>query len=457
MIKIHQKQLPVPSFFQVMNYGGGFQDKTREVVYADLTKGVPLLLNYFYINNKYKYDFHSPYFNNISEYATVGDMFNDIRRKMITEDRNILSSYPKVEYDFNERVILLDSGASNIVKQIAKEANYDTKKFIDRLVEEMINYYNFADRYKFDIVVGFDLGGKYTFKAGETKDKDLITFYDNIDKDEINFMLLKKTVEYLRAARNYYPKVLATIHGQTPEEYKLYITKTINLEKDNKYSFWGFALGGVASSKGIDLSWYEGVDFTGTNKAHMKNAITPAKATQIVRSLAGERPIHALGCGGFMNIPMNYYFGATSFDAASPARRVGDGNNLSVEYLYSQVKPIGAKFSKVLLGGYNIKLKKMKGNFDYYKICDVSDDYELCGCAACRYVGYMGKVKELYGQKKEDAEAHYCARQVMNTHSINMHTSLCKLVAKYDSMEEFVSDNPSTLNESLKKIYDQLI
>lgn len=457
MIEIHQKKLPVPSFFQVMNYGGGFQDKTREVVYADLTKGVPLLLNYFYINNNYEYSFHSPYFNNINEYATVGDMFNDIRDKMINEDRNILSSYPEIEYDFNERVILLDSGASNIVKQIAKEVNYDTKKFIDRLIEDMIEYYNFANRYKFDIVVGFDLGGKYTFKAGETKDKNLIAFYDSIDKDEINFILLKKTIEYLKTVKDYYPKVLATIHGQTPEEYESYMKRAINLEEEMKHLFWGFALGGVASSKGLDSSWYEGIDFSGTNKAHMKNAITPARATQIVHNLAGERPIHALGCGGFMNIPMNYYFGATSFDAASPARRVGDGNDLSAEYLHSPFKPTGAKFSKILIGGYNIQLEKMKGNFDYYKICDVSDDYELCGCAACRYVGYMGRLKELYGQKKKDAEAHYCARQIMNTHSINSHTSLCKLVAKYNSMDEFVADNPSTLNESLKKIYDQII
>ena len=59
---INYKELPVPSFFHFINYGGGFQDKTREVVYADLTSEVPLLLNYFYINNEYEYGFHSKYF-----------------------------------------------------------------------------------------------------------------------------------------------------------------------------------------------------------------------------------------------------------------------------------------------------------------------------------------------------------------------------------------------------------
>lgn len=456
VLNVHNKQLPVPSFFQVMNYGGGFQDKTREVVYADLTSDVPLLLNYFYINNDFEYGFHSPYFNDIDQYATVGDMFNDIRRKMINIDRNIMSSYPEVEYDFNQRVILLDSGASNIVKLIAKEVDYNVEAFCERLIEVMIQYYDFADRYKFDIVVGFDLGGKYTFKAGETTDENLIAFYDSIDKDAINYMLLEETVEYMKLKGDYYPCVLATVHGQTPEQYDEYTLSILEVEQQKEYSFWGFALGGVASFKGMDDLWYEGIDFRGTNKREMKGAVTPAKATKIVHNRVGDRPIHALGCGGFINIPMNYFLGATSFDAASPARRVGDGNDLSVEYLHSETKPAGAKFSKILIGGYNVRLEKMQGEFDYYKICDVQDDYELCGCAACRYVEYVSRLKELYGMKNEEPEAHYCARQVMNTHSINSHTSLCKVVAQYESMEDYVENNPSSLNESLIKMYNQL-
>lgn len=432
------------------------QDKTREVVYADLTSDVPLLLNYFYINNDFKHSFHSPYFDNIGHYATVSDMFNDIRNKMINKDKNILSSYPKVEYDFNQRVILLDSGASSIVKLIAKEVDYDIDKFCEKLFEIMSKYYDFADRYKFDMVVGFDLGGKYTFKAGETQDRKLIAFYNNIDEDKINIMLLEKTVEYLLLNKNYYPKVLATVHGQTPEKYREYTKEILRIEKEKQFVFWGFALGGVASSRGMDSSWYEGIDFSGTNMRNMKGAVISAKAIQIVHSMAGERPIHALGCGGFINIPMNYYFGATSFDAASPARRAGDGNDLSVEYLYSKSKPNKAQFSKMLLGGYNVELEKMQGDFCYYRICDVEDDYELCGCSACRYIKHMYRLKKLYAKKKEDVEAHYCARQIMNTHSINSHTILCKVVSQYESMEEYVVANPSILNESLKKIYEQL-
>ena len=49
---VHGKLLPAPSFFQVYNYGGGNGDKDREIVYAELTKDTPALVNYYYINNR---------------------------------------------------------------------------------------------------------------------------------------------------------------------------------------------------------------------------------------------------------------------------------------------------------------------------------------------------------------------------------------------------------------------
>jgi len=54
---VHGKLLPAPSFFQVYNYGGGNGDKDREIVYAELTKDTPALVNYYYINNRYLHRF----------------------------------------------------------------------------------------------------------------------------------------------------------------------------------------------------------------------------------------------------------------------------------------------------------------------------------------------------------------------------------------------------------------
>lgn len=48
-LELNNKKLPVPSFFQVYNFGGGNGDKDREIVYANLTADTPALLNYYYI------------------------------------------------------------------------------------------------------------------------------------------------------------------------------------------------------------------------------------------------------------------------------------------------------------------------------------------------------------------------------------------------------------------------
>ena len=74
-LNVHGKTLPVPSFFQVFNFGGGCGDKSREIVYADITADTPALFNYFYINNDYPHSFQSEYFDDLSGFDTVGRLF----------------------------------------------------------------------------------------------------------------------------------------------------------------------------------------------------------------------------------------------------------------------------------------------------------------------------------------------------------------------------------------------
>ena len=85
-ISIHNKVLPIPSFFQVFNYGGGAGDKTRELVYAGLSDDTPALLNYYYINNNYTHSFQSPYFNNILSFDKIGDALNYVTNQIINKD-----------------------------------------------------------------------------------------------------------------------------------------------------------------------------------------------------------------------------------------------------------------------------------------------------------------------------------------------------------------------------------
>lgn len=459
--EIHGKQLPIPSFFQVYNFGGGFGDKSREVVYADITADTPALYNYFYLNNEYPHDFQSGYFDDLSSFDTIGDIFNYVRKQLIEEKGLIYSEYPEVDFDFNNKVSLLDSGASNIVKQIAANCNYDPDVFKNDLVDHMKKYYDFAHRYKFDIVIGFDLGGKYTFKAGETKDARLIEFYNAIDKDEINKQLLSEAINYLKTKEDYFPKVLATVHGRTPDDYRNYTNFILQKEETESFSFWGVALGGIASAKSVDESWYDNIDFSGADRKKSKDAAVPARAIKIVHELVGDRPIHALGCGGYPNIAMNYYFGATSFDAASPARRVGDGNGLSTNYVFDNDPPkrVNNKpvsFSKAFVGGYNVDLSMRQEDFDYEPIYSIEDNCPLCGCCACNNVSSMREIKELYSIKDQDEEAFYYAKQLMNGHAVWQHRILCMKVSCYDKMQDFFENNRSELNRKLLIIYNQI-
>lgn len=458
---VNGKTLPIPSFFQVYNYGGGFGDKSREVVYADMTTDTPALLNYFYISNKYPHMFQAKDFDNIGTFSTIGDVFNNIRKNLIEEKGYLYSGYPETDYDFNSKIILLDSGASNIVKFIAKDVDYNVEAFKEKLLEDMISYYDFADRYKFDIVIGFDLGGKYTFKDDEKNNVELNQFYDYIDKDEINRILLEKTTDYMISHPNYYPKVMATIHGRTPEEYKRYAIDAINLERITGYHYWGFALGGVASSKGIDNSWKEGIVMGASIKKNAKNALIPARAAKIVHNIVGNRPIHALGCGGYPNIAMNYFCGATSFDAASPARRVGDGNELSTNYVFDQNPPKKVRgkdvsFSKMFVGGLKSDLTLFDKEFDYIRINELDNNEPLCGCMACDKVNSFRDIKTLYANKSVEEESFYYAKQLMNIHAILQHRRLCEKLVQYDSMEDFCNDNPTSLNLQLLEVFNQL-
>ena len=457
---INGKKLPIPSFFQVYNYGGGAGDKCREIVYADLTEDTPALVNYYYLNNKYPHTFQSKKLDDITRFNSIGDIFNYVRQSLIEEDKNIFNGYSLPKYDFNQKVFLLDSGSSNIVKHIAKGINYNKNTFLDVFVKHMISYYDFADKYKFDLVVGFDLGGKYTFKDGEA-DKKLIEFYNSLNKDEINYTILKETINYLQSKTNFYPKVLATIHGKTPNDYKTYTLKTIELEKSTGYSFWGFALGGIASSKSVDVSWSNDIDFSKTKKKFVSDAVTPARASLIVHNIVGDRPIHALGGGGYPNILLNAWSGATSFDAASPARRVGDGNALSTGYVFDENAPkkvdgADISFSKLFVGGINADGELRPEEFEYVNLNKISSDFLLCGCPSCKTIKSIKALKELYASKSGDDEATYFSRQLMNIHAVWQHRFLCQAISENSPIEFIKKYGESSLFAKLLTIFEQL-
>lgn len=453
-LTINNKRLPIPSFFQVYNFGGGNGDKDREIVYAEFTENTPALVNYHYINNKFPHLFQSSLFNDISKFNSVGDLYNYIRKKLIQKGE-IYSGYKSVEFDFNEKVFLLDSGAFNIIKYLAEKADYDIAKFNKRIVEEVIAYYDFANSLKFDIVVCFDLGGKYTEKDGEKSNKKLNKFLSQIDADEFNNSLLELTAKYLKEHPDYYPKILATIHGETPTKYKENTQHILKLEKRYDIRFWGFALGGIASYKQVDSSWYDDIDLREIGKKDFISTITPARACRIVRELVGDRPIHALGCGGYNNIPLNYYCGATSFDAASPVRRVGDGNLASTKIVFDPT-PSKESFSKYFVGGINSDGTLRSGFPKYIKLNEVPDTMQLCGCPACDKAKNVHNIKKLYSMKSEDSEANYYSRQLIGLHAVYQHKKLCETISKYKTINQFAAQYKNEFTSGLEYIHKNL-
>lgn len=458
VLDVHGKNLPVPSFFQVYNFGGGNGDKDREIVYSEFTEDTPALINYFYINNKYKHDFSSKFFDDIGKYDSIGDLYNYIREQLINKGE-IYSGYQSETYDFNKKVFLLDSGAANIIKQIAKDVDFNEEEFSSALIKHLHRYYDFADKIKVDIVVGFDLGGKYTEKDGKN-DRRLKEFLLTIDTDKINNFLLEESVKYLTNKKGYYPLVLATVHGKTPEDYMNCVKHILELEQKYKYKFWGFALGGIASYKKLDEKWLKGINFNKkVNKKDFASLVGPARASKIVRELAGNRPIHALGCGGYPNIVTNYFCGATSFDAASPARRVGDGSRESAAHVHEKCHYTQSKlsFSQYLIGGFNSDGSLREDSPTYINLNEVDDNLTMCGCPACISAKSIATIKNIYERKVDgDNEAFYYSRQLMGLHAVYQHKKLCEIIAEYSSVEDFCKNNKNKLNDGILEIYNQI-
>ena len=241
------------------------------------------------------------------------------------------------------------------------------------------------------------------------------TFGVAADKTQNGAVLMLSLIHISK--RGYHPHVLATVHGATRADYAACVDHILGLEKKYGYRFWGFALGGVASYRQVDGSWYGDVNFKDVGKRGMVETVTPARACAIVRNKVDGRPIHALGCGGYANIAMNYYCGATSFDAASPVRRVGDGSLESTRLVYDPT-PQKVGFSKYFVGGINWDGTLRSQPCSYIKLNEVSDAMELCGCPVCRAAGTVRRIKDLYAQKQTDDEANYFSRQLMGLHAV---------------------------------------
>lgn len=454
---LNEKRYEEPVFFTISNLGGGGSDKYRETVYVDLLENTATLYNYFYIvqsNYPNTSSFAVKWLKNINNYNKFSDFIKYTRKEMIKEGYSY-SGHEFAEYDYEKTVYLLDSGAANFINLLHKEINYEEnpEEFKSRLIKIMHSYYDFADKFKFDIVIGFDLGGKYTFKGDERKEQNIISGNKSIKENslDLNEHILNETIKYLKSKKEFYPKIYATVHGNTKEEYADYARLILKKEKENDFRFDGFALGGIASSKGVDFNLW-GINDERINElkklvnksksvslSEAKNALMSTIACRSVSSVVGERHIHALGAGGKLNIIPLWNAGATSFDTQTPGRRAYDGSG---EYVINFNNPQkGNTFSKYLPGIIDSDLNKIneEETFEYQKINELNESIEQCNCKACK-VASIDDIKNLYCSKDTDNEAYYYSRQLMNIHAIHQHNFLCDLIKEHRNFDTILDN-----------------
>lgn len=454
-MKFNKKTLDFPSFFMISNLGGGGSDKYRETVYLDIFNNIPTLYNYYYLN-KSKFNstgaFATKWLQNISKYDSFADFIDYTRNSMIKDEKYYNEEHSFSHYNCTDTVYLLDSGAANIINDLLKKHDYESNKklFMKKLIDVMKDYYEFADRYKFDLVIAFDIGGKYTFKGDERLNEQIISGNKNIKSDaiDINSILLIETVKYIKTKDNFYPKIFATVHGKTPKEYLDSTKFIVELETKMDFKFDGFALGGIASSSNvnkedwnIDRSVIHRISTltnNRTSKTETYNAIIASFAGRIVRSVVKDRPIHALGAGGKMNIIPLYLSGVNTFDCQTPGRRAYDGNENSTGHVYES--NYNDSFSQFLMPIINSNLQVINTNlnFSYIPLNNVTNKVSQCGCESCN-LSTIDNIKRLYSLKKEDNEYYYYSRQLLNAHGIWQHQFLCNLIKESNTFEQLYS------------------
>ncbi|WP_455445981.1 hypothetical protein [Streptococcus salivarius] len=453
------RKLPLPSFFLISNLGGGASDKTRELTYLEFYNNNPILFNYFYLRYP---QFSVTEIKKLKDCTTFKKFLEGVREDFFSK------SFYKDSVNFHkpaiDNILLLDSGISNYISMVVNTRedyeNFDSINNIqfwkDKLWSYAEEYYDFAKKYEFDMVIGIDTGGKYTFKDNEKQNEELtrINKLINDNKIEINQYLAYKTLEYIKS-KEYNVSLYMPLHSSTPTELLDYCNYIKSIEREKGSEFFGLALGGIASYRGIDDEWFKEDGEEVQLSAKQKNPYLVTKATKILKKEFPLRPIHVLGGGGIANILPVSVAGATSFDSQTPGRRAYDGNSKNSQYVNNPQYITNSKgFSKYLPSQITSQ-NKLNLSFSYISISSDQDGFSNCSCGACSNRGLganLQNVKQNYLRKSlGDNESFYLARQILNIHSVHQHQIVCEFLRNSGNIHKILEDAPQYDNE-IKKI-----
>ena len=149
-----------------------------------------------------------------------------------------------------------------------------------RLLEDVIIDF-LKTKYKLNVTHGDNSNKKYPDCMLLSGDKGILAYFEVKYHGAPFISAINKIGRYCYEGS-------ATVHGKTPDDYKACANYILELEKKYNYRFWGFALGGIASYKKLDKSWFDGISFKNLNKNDFAPLVGPAIASRIVRSLDKE-------------------------------------------------------------------------------------------------------------------------------------------------------------------------
>lgn len=454
------KPLDIPTFFTISNLGGGGADKYRETSYINLYGDTPILFNYYYL---WKQGFARQELKELERYPDFRSFLKFAQQNFLDkgysfeEDKSTLAKNEEIS-----NILLLDSGASNFINHIISEVADDSLLLSVEYWKETLwdigkEYYDFAHDYEFDMVIGFDTGGKYTFKGVERTSGRHINV-DKYIKDnafEINKHLIWKTAEYLQDNEDFYPSLYMTLHGTDRELLKQELEYLHEVEDHFQTQFFGIAIGGIASSKYASKSWFSSLEHPDLMK--YKNTYLATKATQIVAESFPNRPIHILGGGGYSNIIPATLAGATSADSQTPGRRAYDGSGNFAEDVYDS--DAAGTFSKYMVGLLDENLDYINNThgFSYEKLNTINDSIDTPNFTSKDITVPIRTIKELYSEKNNSQESWYLSRQLINLHSIYQHKYLCELVYRErEGILDYCKASPNPHLVSYANLIEQL-
>jgi len=391
-----------PRFFMINNFGGGGTNVSRFFVYSPLfaTGKSEILLNYYYLNTKFAKTpaFNTDILKDIMSFDDIRVFLEYARRQLIEVKKNCLE---RIRYQPSnwKPLILLDSGSGNIFRDILPRLN--EKNFEGVFLDEVKDYVKFCEKLKFDIAIGLDIAGKYTWKKGETTNADYVARLVKFSEPEWNLIVNKTFLQKIpeKPVAAYY----ATIHGKSPEEYLNYLNFVLSIEKAVDKKYFGFAIGNLG-------------------KASKSNIY---KSVKLVRNrlneLNSQRPIHVLGVGSIHKIIPLSVNGADTFDCQSPWRRASE--------------------DKVVIPLLDSNLEVIAKDETYWKYIHVDEIDKLeCDCEVCR----ENSLSELRKLKDGTLEEKYYFRILAYKHNIHQQEMLCELARSNIDLNDLIDRLPKS-------------